>query len=113
MFTKADESGYAEVLEGVRIKTLAHGGRTLLSTFRISAGAVIPTHGHPHEQTGYLVSGRLDFSIGDDRFDAGPGDSWNIPGEVPHGAIALEDSIVIEVFSPVRDDYLQYGPERS
>lgn len=113
MFTKSDERGYAEVLDGVRLKTLAHGGQTLLAAFRISKGATIPTHHHPHEQTGYLVSGRLDFVIGDDRFDAGPGDSWNIAGEVPHSAAALEDSIVIEVFSPVREDYLHYGPEGS
>jgi quercetin dioxygenase-like cupin family protein len=112
MFTKFDESGFTEVLEGVKLKTLAHGARTLLSTFRISKGATIPTHRHPHEQTGYLVSGRLDFVIGDDRFDAGPGDSWNIAGDVPHGATALENSVVIEIFAPVREDYLQYGPQQ-
>jgi quercetin dioxygenase-like cupin family protein len=110
MFTKSDEGGFAEVLDGVRLRTLAHGGRTLLAKFRIAKGAKIPTHSHPHEQTGYLVSGQLDFVIGDDRFDAGPGDSWNIAGEVPHSAMALEDSIVIEVFSPLREEYLQYGP---
>jgi quercetin dioxygenase-like cupin family protein len=113
MFTKSDERGYAEALEGVRLKTLAHGEQTLLAAFRISEGATIPTHHHPHEQTGYLVSGRLDFVIGDGRFDAGPGDSWNIASEVPHSAAALEDSIVIEVFAPVREDYLQYRPEGS
>lgn len=110
MFTKSDEGGFAEVLEGVKLKTLAHGRHTLLSTIRISKGATIPSHRHPQEQTGYLVSGRLDFIIGDDHFDAGPGDSWNIAGDVPHGATALEDSTVIEVFSPVREDYLQYAP---
>ncbi|UCC73553.1 MAG: cupin domain-containing protein [Gemmatimonadota bacterium] len=113
MFTKSSDGGYTEVLEGVKLKTLAHGGRTLLSTFRISKRAEIPTHHHPHEQTGYLVSGRLDFVIGDERLDARPGDSWNIAGDVPHGATALEDSVVIEVFSPVREEYLQYGPEDS
>jgi quercetin dioxygenase-like cupin family protein len=113
MFTKSDERGYAEALEGVERKTLTHGEQTLLAAFRISKGATIPTHHHPHEQTGYLVSGRLDFVIADDRFDAGPGDSWNIAGGVPHSAAALEDSVVIEVVSPVREDDLQYGPEGS
>jgi len=113
MFTRPDEGGYTEVLDGVRLKTLAHGERTLLAAFRIAKGATIPTHQHHHEQTGYLVSGRLDFVIGDDRFDAGPGASWNIAGDVPHGATALEDSIVIEIFAPVREEYLRYGPEGS
>lgn len=112
MFTKSSEVGFTEVLEGVRLKTLAFGARTLLSTFLLRKGTTIPTHHHPHEQTGYLVSGRLDFVIADERFDAGPGDSWNIAGDVPHGATALEDSVVVEVFAPVREEYLQYHPAR-
>jgi quercetin dioxygenase-like cupin family protein len=48
----------------------------------------------------------LGLIIGDERFDAKPGDSWCIPGDVVHGAEILEDSVVVEVFSPVREDYL-------
>ena len=106
MFHKRNDSGYKEAAEGVRLKTLVHGAKTLLSEFRLEGGRSLPSHSHPHEQTGYLVSGRLGLIIGDERFDAKPGDSWCIPGDVVHAAEILEDSVVVEVFSPVREDYL-------
>ena len=106
MFYSRSSDGYAEALEGVWRKTLVHGDNTLLTEFRIEAGAVIPVHQHPQEQTGYLVSGKLKFTVGDESIVAEPGDSWCLAGDLPHGAEALKDSVVIEVFSPVREDYL-------
>ena len=106
MFYSRSSDGFQEALKGVMRKTLVHGANTLLTEFRIEAGAVIPVHQHPHEQTGYLVSGKLKFTVGDESILAEPGDSWCLAGDLPHGAEALEDSVVIEVFSPVREDYL-------
>ena len=106
MFTPADDDGYRELLDGVRMKALAWGGRTLLAEFRLAAGATIPVHHHPQEQTGYLVSGALEFLIAGNRRLARAGDSWSLPPDTPHGVEVLEDAVVIEVFSPVREDYL-------
>ena len=50
--------------------------------------------------------GKIRLSIGAEEFEAQPGDSWCIPGGVEHGAEVIEDSVAIEVFSPVREDYL-------
>ena len=77
-----------------------------MAEFCLRQGAVLPRHSHPHEQTGYLVSGRIRVFIGMEEYEALSGDSWCIPGGVEHGAEILEDSIAIEVFSPIRDDYL-------
>ena len=106
MFNKADESGYKEVMEGVNQKTLVHGERTLLGKFKLAEGTIVPTHQHHHEQTGYLLSGRMRITIGEDSYDAEKGDSWCIPGNVEHGVKVLENSVVIEIFSPLREDYL-------
>jgi quercetin dioxygenase-like cupin family protein len=106
MIDKANDDGYRELLDGVRLKAISYGERTLLTEVRFEKGAVVPEHQHPHEQTGYLVSGSLRFFSGDQEATATPGDSWNLPSGLPHGAEALEDSVVIEVFSPVREDYL-------
>lgn len=106
MFRKKDTEEYRQLLEGVRLKTLVHGEKTLMSEFRIAKGAKIPSHAHPHEQTGIMISGKLRFNVNDQMFDAETGDSWNISGNVEHSAEALEDSVVVEVFSPVREDYL-------
>ena len=106
MFYKKMETGYKEVMEGVRLKTLVYGEKTLLCEFRLEKGKILPNHTHPHEQTGYLVSGLINLIIGDEKIEAGPGDSWSIPGNVEHGVKILADSVAIEVFSPVREDYL-------
>ena len=106
MVTSADSSGYKEMVDGVRLKVLAHGASTMLTEVKLAKGAVVPEHEHPHEQTGYLISGSLRFFSGEDETIARPGDSWNLPGGYPHGAEALEDTVVVEVFSPVREDYL-------
>lgn len=106
MFNKKNESDYKTALEGVRFKTIAFGGKTHLTEFMLSKGATVPKHSHPHEQTGYLISGRMTFMIEDQVFNAEPGDGWNIAGNIEHGVEVLEDSIVIEVFSPVREEYL-------
>jgi len=110
MFEKLSNTGYCPALEGIERKTLVHGENTLMTEFRLRKGAVLPWHSHPHEQTGYLVKGRLRLRIGAEEYEAHPGDSWSIPGGVEHGADILEDSVAIEVFSPVREDYLA-GPK--
>lgn len=106
MFYKVDESGYKEVLLGIRLKTLVYGEKTLFSEFRMEANTVLPQHFHSYEQTGYLVQGRIRLTIGQQTFEASPGDSWCIPSNIDHGAEILKKSVAIEVFSPVREDYL-------
>lgn len=106
MFKKKSDSGYSEPLKGVQLKTLVHGEKTHLIEFKLQKSSILPAHSHPHEQTGYLVSGRLKFRIGDETFDTTAGDSWSIPGGTDHAAEVLEDSLVIEVFSPLRKEYL-------
>ena len=79
---------------------------TLMTEFRLEKGAQLPRHHHPYEQTGYLVSGRIRLTIGGDTFIVGPGDAWCIPENVEHGAQIEDDAVAVEVFSPVREDYL-------
>jgi quercetin dioxygenase-like cupin family protein len=77
-----------------------------MGEFHIKAGSELPDHSHPHEQSGYLVSGRLDLTIDGVRHECNPGDTWSIPGEIRHSAVAVTDVVALEVFSPVREDYV-------
>ncbi len=105
MAQKASKAGYVKVADGILRKTLAYGDKTLIAEFRLEKGRILPMHSHPHEQTGYLVSGNIMLIIDGKPHDMRPGDSWSIPGSVEHGAEAIEDSVAIEVFSPPREDY--------
>ena len=106
MFKKNSENGYDSVIPGIEQKTLVHGERTLMTKFLLKKGSLLPRHSHPHEQTGYLVSGNIRLFIGAEEYEVMPGDSWCIPGAVEHNAEVIEDSVAIEIFSPVRRDYL-------
>lgn len=106
MLRQADSEGFKQLMEGVRLRSLVHGERTHLTEVRLSKGAVVPQHEHPQEQTGYLISGSLRFNVDGEVAVATAGASWNLPAAIPHGAEALEDTVVIEMFSPIREDYL-------
>lgn len=106
MFYKANEKEFKEVLPGIKLKTLVFGEKTLFTEFRMDAGAVLPKHAHIHEQTGYLTEGKIRLTIGSQVFEVEKGDCWCIPGNTEHSAEILKDAVAIEVFSPVREDYL-------
>jgi quercetin dioxygenase-like cupin family protein len=106
MFTKHNDDGYRQSLTGIEQKTLVNGDKTLMVEFRLKKDATLPLYTHPHEQTGYLVSGQIRLTIGLEVHEVLPGDSWCIPGGVQHGAEIVADSVAVEVFAPVREDYL-------
>ena len=107
MFAKGCEFGYVSAAPGIWRKTLVFGDKTLLTEFILDKGAVLAHHRHPEEQTGYLVSGHMILTIGDEVQEVRPGDSWMIPPNVEHHAKILERSVAVEVFSPRRDEYRQ------
>ena len=106
MFYHHSPENYKNVLPGIQLKTLTYGENTLLSEFKLSKDSQLPSHAHPQEQIGYLISGHMRLTIGTETFDVQPGDSWCVPANLEHRAEIVEDSVAIEVFSPVRQDYL-------
>ncbi len=103
---KAGSDGYIKVCDGIERKTLVYGDKTLLSEFVLAKGESLPVHSHVQEQTGYLVKGNIILTVAGEKYDMKAGDSWSIPGNVEHGAEIKEDSLALEVFSPVREDYI-------
>ena len=69
-------------------------------------GNSIPSHPHPYEQTGILISGKLNFRVGNEWHFVETWNSWSIPEYVEHEVEILENSVIIEIFSPIRNDYL-------
>ena len=94
-----------QIAAGSYRKTLGWGERTLLSEVMIERDGVVPTHAHPHEQTGYVVRGAIQFTIGAQVVVLRSGDAYVIPGGTPHSCLGLEDSLAIDIFSPVREEY--------
>jgi len=106
MFVKCEEGIFYEVHKGVSRKTTVYGEKMLQYKYYLEKGADVPIHKHPSELAGYLVSGLLQLFINGKTYRVEPGDSWYVPSKVKHGAKVLEDTVVIEVFSLVREDFL-------
>ncbi len=83
----------------------AHGTNMTLGWVEIKAGSNLPLHQHPHEQITYILEGQLDMTIGGEYCPLTAGMYYVIPSNVPHGAVAITDCKVIDVFNPVREDY--------
>ncbi len=97
------------------VATGPHSSRQVLAdcpelmtvAFRFDAeGAVGALHHHPHVQSTYVVAGRFRFSVGDRSFDVGPGDAFVVPSGAVHGCVCLEPGLLIDGFTPRRDDFL-------
>ena len=106
MITKKDKSGYRELLPGIHMKPLVWHDRMLMVEFFLQKDAQVPLHDHPNEQCGYLISGHMRLSIAGMAHDILPGDSYSIPEGIKHQAEIIKDSVVIDVFTPIREDYL-------
>jgi quercetin dioxygenase-like cupin family protein len=104
-FYSSDERASKTLFGEISAKTF-WGDKMLISLVDLPARSVVPLHSHPHEQVGYLVKGSVTFTIGDEKKLLTVGDVWVIPGGVEHMVeTGDEDSLAIDIFSPVREDY--------
>lgn len=69
-------------------------------------GAEGKLHNHPHVQSTFVRAGRFRFTVADETFEVGPGDSFVIPSNAVHGCVCLEPGELIDTFTPRRDDFL-------
>ncbi len=82
------------------------GEKITLAFLELKAGCVVPEHQHESEQFSYVVSGAFQFRIGDEETIVRSGELVRIPPNVPHSVIVLEDTTGIDIFSPIRTDWL-------
>jgi quercetin dioxygenase-like cupin family protein len=90
---------------GLRRQVMSYSPAMMLVRHTMKKGWVGTRHSHPHEQMVYVVSGGIRFEHPGGVFDVGAGDCFLVPGGVEHQARALEDSEVLDVFTPMREDY--------
>src|SRR3954470_17929265 len=83
----------------------AHDARLTVGEIDLAAGAVVASHQHPHDQLSYVISGEAEFTIGAETQVMRAGMVALIPGGTPHGCRALAACRLVDVFTPVREDY--------
>ena len=105
MILKSKDAKPVNMLPGLTRKTLAQSQTMMICEFKFDAQVTIPIHSHPHDQVGYLVEGHVEMTIDGTKYDLVKGDSYCAPSHVPHGVLTLEPSIIVDTFSPPREDY--------
>ncbi|MBJ6361486.1 cupin domain-containing protein [Paenibacillus sp. GCM10012307] len=93
--------------EGITRKIFNPADSMMSMMISFKAGSLGTAHSHPHEQITFVFSGRLTLSLDEAVHEIGPGEQIVVPGNVVHSVVALEDSIVLEVFTPLREDLLK------
>ena len=94
-----------EMIPGVHRRTMGTTDEVMLCEFFIEANATVPAHSHKNDQVGYLVSGELELTIHGKTQTLKPGDSYAVPGGIEHSAKAIVDTVLVDAFSPPRNDY--------
>jgi len=105
-FCKAKEMEWEELGGGVSRKFLGWDNQIMMVKVKFEKGAEGSPHQHFHTQTAYCAKGKFEFTIGDNKQIVEYGDGVYIPPNVLHGAVCLEEGVLIDVFSPVREDFL-------
>lgn len=105
MIVKEKDAKKSE-FSGVSIDILAIGKKSMIARMNYKTGDNVPIHNHPNEQTGYIISGKIRMKFRKYDEILVPGDSYSIPKGTKHSVDVLEDSTVLDFFSPPRQDYL-------
>jgi quercetin dioxygenase-like cupin family protein len=96
-----------EVLSPTIARKIISGGKAMVAQVFLAKGAVVPEHHHESEQITYILEGALKFEIEGQEIVVGKGQVLLIPSNVPHRAVALEDTLDLDIFSPIRADWLK------
>lgn len=91
---------------GITRRILARGGNMMGVEASFKKGAIGSVHKHQHEQVSYIVSGSFEYVTDGEKYHLKAGDSYYVAPNVSHGATALEDSVILDIFAPQREDFL-------
>jgi unsaturated pyranuronate lyase len=106
IYCEASKMEWEDLGGGVSRKIMGWDNQIMMVKVKFEKGAVGSPHHHFHTQTTYCAKGSFEFMLGDKKQIIGYGDGLYIPPNMVHGAVCLEEGVLIDVFSPVREDFL-------
>lgn len=101
-----NEKEWQDLGGGIKRKVMGYDEHIMLVKVHFKTGSVGAMHNHPHSQVTYVESGEYELTIGAETKTIKPGDSFYIPSNVMHGATCAKEGMLIDVFSPIREDFL-------
>lgn len=101
------EKAWEPAGEGVARQIMGYDGQVMLVKVKFEKGAIGTPHTHYHTQTTYVVSGKFEFTVGDEKKIVEAGDGIYIEPDILHGCVCLEPGVLIDCFAPIRADFLK------
>lgn len=101
-----DEQKLIDLGGGVTRRVLSYDDNIMSVEVSFETGAVGAVHTHPHTQCSYVLSGKFSYSVEGESVELNPGDSIVVPSGLPHGTVCLEKGVLLDVFTPMREDFL-------
>lgn len=106
-FVFNDEIEWEDVNPGVRRKLLAYDKDLMTLIVEFKKGSIGYLHKHYHTQISYIVSGSFEVSINGEKKIQRAGDAYYLQSNIEHGVVALEDSLLVDIFTPAREDFIK------
>ena len=102
-----DEQKLIDLGGGVTRRILSYDENLMSVEVSFETGAVGAEHTHPHTQCSYVLSGRFSYSVEGEAVELNPGDSIVVPSGLPHGTVCLDKGVLLDIFTPMRADFLK------
>jgi len=106
LFTHDREVAWEMLEGGVSRKVMSYSADLMVVKVRFETGSIGTSHQHPHTQVSYVEAGRFEYTIGDQTVVLTAGDTCVIPPDTLHGCLCLEEGVLIDSFTPFREDFL-------
>jgi len=106
-FTLSNTMDWEPVVPGLKRKIMGYNDEIMMVQVHFDTGGIGANHQHVHSQTTYVVSGKFEVNIDGKKQVLIAGDGFFVAPHLDHGAICLEEGVLIDVFSPVREDFLE------
>ena len=108
-FVMQAQTPIEDIEPGIKRQLLGYNDQIMAARVWFEEGAVGQMHKHPHSQVSYVESGKFDVTVGDETKTLSAGDSFYIAPEILHGAVCKEGGVLIDMFAPIREDFLPEG----
>lgn len=106
LFVRFNDIDWEAAGPGIRRKVMAYGDNLMAVHAAFEKGAIGPLHAHPHVQITLVRKGVFEVQIGGERQVLREGDYFYVPSNVEHGGVALKETVLIDIFSPMRKDFV-------
>lgn len=110
IFQAGQDLLWEDAAPGIKRKIYGYTDKVMLVVVKFEKGAVGTLHQHPHTQVSYVESGEFELTIGEEKKVLKTGDGFYVPPDTIHGAVCIEPGVLIDIFSPHREDFLNINP---